>query len=188
MVDFLSVLPPALAADARFRALEQVHAGRLGKIDLSYLVPRLVDTAPAELLPYLAEEFGVASLDVWRLAASDDVKRAVIRRGILLRKLQGTVWAVEESLRLLDVEPTLTEWFDVGGLRGTFSVEADVFGRVVDDGLYAAANGTIARAKNVRSHLVGLQLNSATRGNAPFVAAFSTCAITVSVLPKGVVL
>jgi phage tail P2-like protein len=184
MADFVSLLVPALASDERCVVLEKIYAARLANIDLSGIVPRLIDTAPAWQLPYLAEEFGVADLDAWRLALDDLAQRALIKRGIALRRLQGTPWAVLEVLRLMGVEPALTEWFDTGDARGTFAVTADAFVRPVTGALVDGAHGAIERAKALHAHLSRLQINSATRGAVPVVGAVSVMAIQITIYPR----
>lgn len=179
-----SLLPPSLASDVRFVALEKIYRQRIAALDLAFLVPRFVDAAPLAMLPFLAEEFGVVGTVAWRRASDAVSQRRVIRQGILMHKLAGTVWALEEALRQLEIEPTVLEWFTTGAPRATFSISADCFTQSVTPDLYSAVEETALRAKNARSLLTGVQLISATRGAAPMLGAVAQSAVVTTVLPK----
>lgn len=182
---FVSLLPPALARDERFAALEKIHAQRLQSQDLSFMIPRLIDTVPAIILPLLAEEFGVINSAAWRTAYTVPAQRMVIKNGIQMRKFAGTAWAVEQALKLLQIEPLIFEWFQTNGPRGTFRVEGNVFERAIDADLYKDALAVINQTKNVRSHLSSLQLNVATRSTPLCVGAATIVGRVISVFPKG---
>ncbi|KVN76047.1 phage tail protein [Burkholderia ubonensis] len=98
MADLL--LPPALAKDARFRALAQL-AERLGNVDLSPLLVYLIDDVDASALPFLADQFSVMGEDGWSLAESDEARRTLIKGAIELHRYKGTPWAVREVIRRL---------------------------------------------------------------------------------------
>lgn len=180
----VSLLPPALARDPRFAALERIHAQRLADKNLAFMIPRMFATAPAAILPFLAEEFGVINSAAWRVANSIEDQRAVIQNGIAMRKLAGTPWAVEQALKLLQIEPLIFEWFQTNGPRGTFRVEGNVFERAIDADLYKDALAVIHESKNVRSHLSGLQLNVATRSTPLCVGAATVSGRVTSIFPK----
>lgn len=94
------------------------------------------------------------------------------------------MWALEEALRQLEIEPTVLEWFTTGAPRATFSISADCFTQSVTPDLYSAVEETALRAKNARSLLTGVQLISATRGAAPMLGAVAQSAVVTTVLPK----
>ncbi|WP_254592988.1 phage tail protein, partial [Pectobacterium polaris] len=91
MADSLQLLPPPLAADARFRSLAEL-ADRFDDIDLNALLVYLIDIADSSALPWLAEQFSLFG-DGWELAESDDSKRALIKAAIDLHRNKGTPWS-----------------------------------------------------------------------------------------------
>ncbi len=58
------------------------------------------DLCPEEFLVYLAYSYNV---DFWEDDLPVSVKRALIKQSILLHRYKGTVWAVEEVLKLLNL-------------------------------------------------------------------------------------
>ncbi|MEQ9886486.1 phage tail protein I [Pectobacterium zantedeschiae] len=97
MADSLRLLPPPLAADARFRSLAEL-ADRFDDIDLNTLLVYLIDIADSSALPWLAEQFSLFG-DGWELAESDDSKRALIKAAIDLHRSKGTPWSIKEIIR-----------------------------------------------------------------------------------------
>ena len=164
MAEFVSVLTPPLATDARFTALEQLEAKLLAHHDLSGLLPNIVDTAPAWQLPYLAEQFGVLGTEAWQMCPDDDARRELVRNGIRLRKYWGTPWAIEEVFRILGLPAALEEWFNYGGQRGTFRVDITVPDRGIDEDLYNRAVRAVLQYKNLRSHLDRLRVVANSKG------------------------
>lgn len=170
-----------LRDDPRFSVLAKLSA-RLLQQDVSKVLPNLVALVQPDVLPYLVDQFHVADMD--NCVDDDDARRELILSAIGLHRHKGTAWAVREALRVLGFDPQLTEWWQSGGQPGTFSLSADVFSRPVDFALYKTALDIINKAKNVRSHLVGIQLNSATIGTSPYTAAISTLTIITSIYPR----
>lgn len=169
-----------LAGDPRFAALAKLTA-RLLNQDVAKVLTNLVDLVDPKALPFLIDQFHVADIDAGN---SEAAQRNLVRSAIELHRHKGTPWAVVEALRLMGAEASVIEWFANNGQPGTFAVAADVFDLPVDDALYQTALRVIDRAKNARSHLTGLQLNTATQGASPFVAAVSTVSIVIHVYPK----
>lgn len=58
------------------------------------LVPLLIDTVPAQALPYLAEYFSVLGYDGWEYATTEAEQRALLKQAIELHRYKGTPWAV----------------------------------------------------------------------------------------------
>ena len=93
-------LPPPLATDERFRALEQL-AARQNKINLAPLLVYLIDAVDSSALVHLAEQFSLIGEDGWALAESDDARRALIKSAIELHRHKGTPWVIREMIRRL---------------------------------------------------------------------------------------
>lgn len=95
-----SLLPPSLAGDPRFAALESL-TGRLSSLDLLPLLVYLIDTVDASALSWLAEQFSLLGADGWSLAESEEARRNLIKSAIELHRYKGTPWAIREVIRRL---------------------------------------------------------------------------------------
>lgn len=71
---------------------------RLGEIDFSPLMVSLVDVVAASALPHIAEQFNIYGHSAWRLAATEEDKRSLIKKSIELHRFKGTPWAVKEAI------------------------------------------------------------------------------------------
>lgn len=74
---------------------------RFADIDLSVIMVYLIDTAPVNVLPYLAEQFDCLGVKGWKFADTEQKQRDLLKSTLQLRKYKGTVWAVENSLTVL---------------------------------------------------------------------------------------
>lgn len=159
MADFIepSLLPPPLRRDLNCRALETV-AARLSTLDLTPLVLYDVDSVPASLLPYLAEQFNVLGDAGWDIADTDDERRALIKEAIALHKIKGTPYAVRRALDILGVVGTIVEWWqrEPRGAPHTFSISISLKEQASDAVIDAQRVAQIQRAvsfwKPARSH------------------------------------
>lgn len=80
-------------------------------------------TCPAELLPYLA--WGL-SVDYWDPLWPEDVRRAVIADSVRAHRHKGTIGAIRRALRCLGADCQIDEWWQTGGVPGTFNLTAYV--------------------------------------------------------------
>ena len=108
-------------------AVEDLDVGQI-------IAVRSVADAPAPYLPALAYERRVG---VWDPLWSDDIKRAVLDAAPEVHRHCGTVYAVETALAALQVDATVTEWWDVApgvslGTPYTFHVKAYARARLYD--------------------------------------------------------
>ena len=86
---------------------EEAFASQLEKIDLGTVLMNMVDTCPADALPFLAVQFNVEGYKGMRFCQTEEEKRDLIKRAVDLHRYKGTRWAVAESLKVLgynDVE------------------------------------------------------------------------------------
>lgn len=94
-------IPPVLAADDRFSVLAKI-ALEAFQIDLTCLLVYLIDSVDVSILPYLAEQLSLVG-DGWELAATESAQRAMLKGAIELHRYKGTVWAVKQVFKLLDL-------------------------------------------------------------------------------------
>ena len=113
MADDRLVTSP-LKSDPSARAYNAM-AERLGSIDCTPLLVYLIDTVPAPVLPYLAEQFHILGNEGWLLAINDGQKRSLIKAAIELHRHKGTRWAVEQVLVVLGHTGEVQEWFEYAG-------------------------------------------------------------------------
>lgn len=143
--------------------LERDLAGALSRIsEIEIPIATLwdPDRCPEPLLPYLAWALRV---DSWQTNWSEARKRAVIKQSVDVNRMRGTRTAVERILTAIrgdDVK--LTEWFeDSENLpRGTFRVDVKSSSQPIDIRELQDLLPSIQRAKNTRSHLVGITVTS----------------------------
>lgn len=96
------LLPPPLNRDDRSRVFT-ASADRLLRIDRSVLLVMMVDLVAPEVLPYLAQHFGLTG-PPWRYLKTDAAKRKAIKEAINWHRLKGTPASVELALSWADVE------------------------------------------------------------------------------------
>lgn len=105
MVNAMMPIPPALAADDRYRILAQI-AIEAFQIDLTPLLVYLIDIVDVSVLPYLAEQYSLTE-DIWALAVTEDAQRKMIKSAIDIHQHKGTPYAVKQVFVMLglgDVE------------------------------------------------------------------------------------
>ncbi|WP_320339622.1 phage tail protein I [Vibrio campbellii] len=119
------MLPKILKNDIRMQALSELTSEEFNS--LRSVIKRLnimdIYNVDASFLPWLAWWFRV---DLWDDEWSDDKKREAIANAFIIRKLKGTIWAVERALEISGFDAILTPWYQMTpeGTRGTFKVDA----------------------------------------------------------------
>lgn len=93
-----SLLPPPLATDLSMRALEAVQS-RMSDIPLAQGIVYDFENVDASALAHLGEQFHVMGAEGWRLATTDEQKRALLARAVALHRHKGTPWAIREALK-----------------------------------------------------------------------------------------
>lgn len=96
------LLPPPLSRDARSRAFT-ASVDRLLEMDRSVLLVMMVDLVSPEVLPYLAQHFGLLG-PPWRYLKTDEAKRKGIKEAIYWHRLKGSPAAVERALSWADIK------------------------------------------------------------------------------------
>ena len=120
------------------------------------------DTCPANLLPWLAWAF---SVDTWDPNWSDAQKRGAIKASVEVHKRKGTIGALKTALASIGFEAVVQEWFETvpAGDPYTFGINLTVDQEGIPT--VAAYNAIIElamNAKNLRSHLTGVQVTGKT--------------------------
>lgn len=122
------------------------------------------DTCPAAQLPWLAWAF---SVDSWNTAWTEAQKRGAIKASVAVHEKKGTIGAVKTALAGLGYDIDVTEWFQKSpaGDPYTFGVTVEL----TDEGLptvdeYQQIADTALAAKNLRSHLTGVDVVAVTAG------------------------
>jgi len=77
----------------------QVIKDELATIDLTQLLVYMIDTVDAKALSFLGAQFDVLGYKGFRLAATDDDRRSILKRAIELHRYKGTDWAIKEALK-----------------------------------------------------------------------------------------
>lgn len=96
------ILQPVASTNWLERALEQ---GALREADLAV---DLLDTkdpekCPIEFLAFLAWEQSISDEEGWAFAESEEARRTLIKRSAEIHKKKGTVWAIREVFRMLNL-------------------------------------------------------------------------------------
>ena len=158
-----SLLPP------RKTGLERALEGAMARIGAA---PHPLDTlwtpeaCPESFLPYLA---WALSVDDWDPGWTEEVKRRVVATALEVHRVKGAPGAVALTLASLGLEAVrLTEWFECEGAPFTFKVKARAPGAISSSRL-ASIYRAIGAAKNLRSHLLDLEIVSEVTG-ADYVA------------------
>lgn len=143
----------------------------------------LSDECPIDLIPFLAWD---RSVDVWRNGWTEEQKRAVVAGSVAYHKRKGTPFALELALSQLDFGTSLTEWFEYGGDPYHFRVTVTSQSRPLTLDDYASMKAIIYAAKNVRSQLDTVIVNSGIEDTTPQATAWGMrSAQTVTIYPQG---
>lgn len=174
----VSLLPPN-ATD-----LERAAEAALAAI---YELPVTIDRSwspadcPEILLPWLA---WALSVDQWEDGWPASRKRAVIAAAADVHRHKGTVGALRRALEALDMDRVeAVEWWAVGGLPYTFTVEATRVGRGISRDDITQIVTAIEATKNARSHLAALRFTLTQRYAAPCLAAAVSSSSKTTVRP-----
>jgi len=114
-------------------------------------------TCKKEYLPHLAFLF-----DVDIRALSETETREILSRAITLKKYVGSVYYLEEMLKIFDKDISIKEWFSYDGQAYHFKVEVQSSNKSIDAKFYEDLEKNILKYKNVRSVLDVININIKT--------------------------
>jgi hypothetical protein len=146
--------------------------------DVSRVLVQLVDFAPSEALPFLAQQFDVLGLKGYQFCTTDTQRRGLLKAAITLKRLAGTPASIEQAVIAVGfVNAIVTEGtgiiyngvynFDgskyyAGGIRWyNFDVEVFYTGAAPTLGQIALIRSLINVYKNTRDVLFNLKFTIA---------------------------
>ena len=161
-------------AEPHIQVFEDMFAEQLAAVDISVVLMDMIDTCPAEALPFLAIQFDVEGYKGMKWADTEAKQRDLIKRAIELHRYKGTRWAVAESLKVLGYNDVVVDDHLKGNMHdgthlrnGTITHDsphwamfrviiyiADTFTWTPD--LYPDIATLVTEYKNVRSHLLDI--------------------------------
>lgn len=173
-----SLLPPSATSE---EVAIDLATARVGDVPTPVRTMWNADTCAANLLPWLAWAF---SVDEWDVTWSDVQKRSAIKASYDIHRRKGTIGAVRRALTSLGLTSEVVEWFDEVSASEPYTFRI-ILG-VGQDGVglepLAKVIGVVNAAKNLRSHLVGIEVVVETQGEA-FFAGFTAVGNEITVEP-----
>ena len=91
-------LASAISSIPHLAAFEQMAEQSFAGIDKTVILMYMVDIAPADALPYLAEQLDVLGYRGWLFAETETERRDLLKKAITLHKKKGTPFAIREAL------------------------------------------------------------------------------------------
>lgn len=125
----ISLLPQS--EDSKLKAIDLAYETRVVKLKEELQVistlaqPKMADK---RFLPYLAHTYQV---DFWKDDLTSDEKRDLISLSTLLHRKKGTIFALKESFKKINMNVKISEWFEYGGLPYHFKIDVDLLNRSV---------------------------------------------------------
>lgn len=151
----VTILPNSVSHIPHLAAFDLMVKKRFDELQLDRVLVYLIDTVPAESLPYLAEQFDVLGYKGMRLAVTEADKREIIKRAIELHRFKGTLWAVKESLKSIGFgDAEIVE--HVEGHWAKFRINIDLGVRVLSESEINDLIKMVTEYKNERSHLADI--------------------------------
>lgn len=178
MADTANLLPPnSTTTETR---LAQALAA-IAELPVDIRSVRDPQTCPAHMLPWLAWDF---SVDAWDTSWTEAQKRAVIASSIRVHRRKGTAGALKAAVAALGYDAiNVIEWFQLVPQGEPYTLGVQV---VIDQtGIPETVNFDqlemiVNSAKNVRSHMKGIDILGLTSLNA-YCAAVTIIGETVSI-------
>ena len=176
----ISLLPQS--EDSKLKAIDLAYETRVAKIKQELQVISTLaqpKRADERFLPYLAHSHQVA---FWSNDLTLDEKRAIIDFSIHLHRKKGTLFALKEVLKRLNIDVKFYEWFEYQGLPYHFKVDVDFLNRPVEDKDLKIIEEFIEIYKNTKSILELININIKTNLKEKYAMATITCE-EIEVLP-----
>ncbi len=179
-MDSISLLPQS--EDITLKSIDTVYAKKVDQLNdeiqvISILAqPKMVDES---FLPYLAHTYQVA---FWSNELTTDEKRAIIDSSISLSRKKGTLFALKDVLKRLNIDIKLQEWFEYNGLPYHFKIDVDFISRPAGKEELRLIEEFIEIYKNEKSvlELISVKLRSNLKEK---VAATTVTGENIQVVP-----
>ena len=127
--------------------------------------------ADERFLPYLAHTYQV---EFWSDDLSSDEKRAIIDANIFLNRKKGTLSALKDVLRRLNIDIKFYEWFEYKGLPYHFKIDIDFISRPAGKDELRIIEDFINIYKNEKSVLELINVKLKTKLNEKLAAVTIT--------------
>ncbi|MBJ8767892.1 phage tail protein I [Citrobacter freundii] len=119
------------------------------------------NTCPAGLLPYLA---WALSVDRWDKDWSEQTKRDVIKAAFIVHRKKGTISALRRVVEPFGYLLRVTEWWQIGGEPGTFSLDISIQEQGITEETYLELERLISDAKPCSRHMLAMSINLQSQG------------------------
>ncbi|MBQ7543888.1 MAG: phage tail protein I [Synergistaceae bacterium] len=169
------ITPRNIAEDSNISALIAAidpELQALSRGSLEALIWARIDELPENVIDLLAWQLHA---DFYDLAGTLDVKRKAVKDSLKWHMHKGTVWAIKDALRQIDVEATFRHWHDTGGEPYTFDLKAIVGGEFYRttgrDKLQSSIHRAIEESKAARSLMNDLDIRIEVEDDAELATA-----------------
>lgn len=167
------VLADSVRTIPHIAAFDDMAANRYDNLDLSSLIPYLIDTAPIAALPFIAQAFDILGYKGWLFADTEQKQRDLLKIALQLNKYAGTPQSIIDALSSIGITGVnIIEGLSVK-YNGEFIYDGTItygtgswadFAVVIDASNFTAVNasvisnmaGVVLAWKNARSNLVGI--------------------------------
>lgn len=136
---------------------DEIVRKRINQIPIEKLLVYFIDIVDEKALYTLAAQFDLLGFKGWRLADTNEKRRALIRGAIELHRFKGTIYAIRRALASIGY-PDIKITEHVGHWAG-FTVDLNVGEEPVNADQMAAVLEMVKEYKNVRSHLAGIKFD-----------------------------
>ena len=157
------IAPQNIAQDQQVSSLITAIDPELQELSRASLEPLIlarIDELPETIIDLLAWQLHT---DFYDLAGTLDMKRQAVKNSILWHMHKGTVWAIKEALRQVDISAEFVHWHDTGGIPYTFDLSAIVTGDFYrtkgKDKLQASIRRAVEESKAARSLMSSLDIH-----------------------------
>jgi hypothetical protein len=93
-----NILADAIAGIPHIKAFDLLADNRYSSLDLSSLIPILIDSVPSNMLPYLANQWGVLGYKGWNFATTEAKQRQLLKNSYNLNRKAGTPYSIKQAL------------------------------------------------------------------------------------------
>lgn len=158
----VNLLADSIRDVPQFAAFDALFANRFEGMaeKLDNLLVYIISNVSSQVLPYLAEQFDIATDPLYMAAATDDQRRAAIAQAIQLKRYIGTVYAIKQAIAASGLPgATLVEGINTGDPSTDWARFAITVPLLPNQGINTVASQNlldlINRYKNKRSWLIG---------------------------------
>lgn len=141
--------------DINLKVFDEILEEQFSKIDVKSVLVTIIDNAPSDALPHLAEQYHITGNEGWIHAKTENEKRSLIKSAIKIHRYKGTKFALQELFKTLNLNGQIYEWFNYGGEPYHFKVDFNLQ-KFFDENFEKELLDLINENKNVRSVLEAL--------------------------------